>query len=293
MTPVYEGRRLSTKGSPYLPSPELTEAVNLAAYLGQPLLVKGEPGSGKTRLARALADEWDYELHFWPVKSTSRARDGLYVYDGLARLRDTQLRASSGRLPANADPDNIYNYIRWGPLGRAFRSKTRSVVLIDEIDKADIDFPNDLLLELDQKRFLVEETGEEVVCEQQATPVIIITSNDEKDLPDAFLRRCLFHYIEFPKPEQLIAIVQAHFPGIQQALIDKAAAIFLEIRDEMTKSGAQSGKKVTTSELIEWMKLLNRNAADALEKLDGEVPYPQVLFKSRDDQEHFANRKRS
>jgi MoxR-like ATPase len=289
---LYEGKSAGPDAEPYLPDPELIEAVNLAIYLQEPLLIKGEPGSGKTRLARAVANELGYELHVWPVKSTSRARDGLYVYDGLARLRDSQLRAAAGRLTRPArQREDIYRYIRWGPLGKAFRSDRTSVVLIDEIDKADIDFPNDLLLELDEQRFIVEETGEEVVCARSAKPVVIITSNDEKDLPDAFLRRCLFHYIEFPKPAQLVAIVNAHFPGIQEKLVNKAVGRFLQLRDEMTKMGAQSGKKVATSELIEWMKLLNRDAADAMRKLDGELPYPQVLLKSRDDRDRFANRK--
>ena len=180
---------------PYLPSEELVEAVNLAIFLERPLLLKGEPGCGKTRLARAVAYELQLPFETWYVKSTSRARDGLYTYDAVGRLRDAQLAAN--RMVAEAERDRIKQpgaYVNWEPLGRAFLNVQRTVVLIDEIDKADIDFPNDLLLELDERRFKVDEIGQTI--QAKTAPIVFITSNDEKDLPDAFLRRCLFHYVE-------------------------------------------------------------------------------------------------
>ncbi|MEM9088956.1 MAG: MoxR family ATPase, partial [Cyanobacteria bacterium P01_F01_bin.53] len=182
--------------TPYLPSEALVESVNLAIFLQRPLLIKGEPGCGKTRLAQAVAYELGLPLETWYVKSTSRAQDGLYVYDTVARLRDAQLSSSLG-IDDLTRVKTAGAYIRWGPLGRAFQNKQKTVVLIDEIDKADIDFPNDLLLEIDELRFTVEETESEVRA--SIPPIVLITSNDEKDLPDAFLRRCLFHYLEFPE----------------------------------------------------------------------------------------------
>ena len=189
---------------PYLPYEELIEAVNLAIYLERPLLLKGEPGCGKTRLAGAVAYELGLPLEAWYIKSTTQAKDGLYTYDAVTRLRDAQL-AAAGRIIKDEDIPRISDpatYVQWGPIGRAFQNDQRTVVLIDEIDKADIDFPNDLLLELDQQKFIVNETQGEIVA--KAAPIVFITSNDEKDLPDAFLRRCLFHYVEFPNPERLI-----------------------------------------------------------------------------------------
>ncbi|MFN6483041.1 MULTISPECIES: MoxR family ATPase [unclassified Nostoc] len=277
---------------PYLPNPQLVEAVNLAIFLERPLLLKGEPGCGKTQLASAVAYELGLNLEAWYVKSTSRARDGLYNYDAVGRLRDAQL-AASNRLTAEQIQriDDPATYVRWGPLGRSFQQENRTVVLIDEIDKADIDFPNDLLLELDERRFIVEETGQEI--EAKAAPIVLITSNDEKDLPDAFLRRCLFHYVEFPSRERLIQIVNALFPTSPQALVDKAIVRFLLLREEMRKDKGEAGKKVSTSELIDWFRVLRRYPQDeALAKLDGKIPYAGVLLKSWDDHIRYLRQSR-
>lgn len=275
---------------PYLPSDDLVEAVNLAIALERPLLIKGEPGCGKTRLARAVAYELKLPYEAWNVKSTSRAKDGLYSYDTVGRLRDAQLanvgRLSDEKLQAIDNPDT---YVRWGPLGRAFQKDRRTVVLIDEIDKADIDFPNDLLLELDEQRFVVEEMGRKI--QAKAAPIVIVTSNDEKDLPDAFLRRCLFHYIEFPKRKQLIEIVNSQFPNSPPALVKAAVARFQELRDQMRQDKGEASKKVSTSELIDWFRVLRRHPQDeALAKLDGKLPYPGVLLKSWDDHRHYLAR---
>lgn len=280
---------------PYLPSDDLIEAVNLAIYLERPLLLKGEPGCGKTQLARAVAYELGLKFEPWYVKSTSRARDGLYTYDAIARLRDAQL-ASSGRLaPADLERiDNPATYIRFGPLGRAFQSTERTIVLIDEIDKADIDFPNDLLVELDEQQFVVDEArqdGKELRIQATVAPIIFITSNDEKDLPDAFLRRCLFQQVQFPSAEQLVRIVHDRYPDASDTLTQAAVDRFLQLREQLRKEKGEAAKNVSTSELIDWFRVLKRHPDDeALKKLDGKLPYLGVLLKSWDDHLRYLKR---
>jgi MoxR-like ATPase len=225
----------------YVATDDLKTAVNAAIVLERPLLVKGEPGTGKTVLAREIAAAIKAPIIEWHIKSTTKAQQGLYEYDAVARLRDSQL--GDGRV------HDISNYIRRGKLWEAFSAEQRPVLLIDEIDKADIEFPNDLLQELDRMEFFVYETGQTVKAERR--PIVIITSNNEKELPDAFLRRCFFHYIKFPEPETMQAIVDVHFPGIKQRLVSEALSIFFELRDV---PGLK--KKPSTSELLDWLKLL-------------------------------------
>ncbi|CAN5163285.1 MoxR family ATPase [soil metagenome] len=227
--------------SDYVVTDDLKVAVNAAVLLRRPLLVKGEPGTGKTVLAQEIAKAVGAPLIEWNVKSTTKAHQGLYEYDAVARLRDGQL--------GDARVHDIGNYIRKGKLWDAFTAPELPVLLIDEIDKADIEFPNDLLQELDRMAFHVYETGETIQAVER--PIVIITSNNEKDLPDAFLRRCFFHYIKFPDRETMQAIIDVHFPGIQKILVGKALDIFYEIRDV---PGLK--KKPSTSELLDWLKLL-------------------------------------
>ena len=227
--------------SSYVATDDLKVAVNAAVLLRRPLLVKGEPGTGKTVLAEQIAAALDAPLITWNVKSTTKAHQGLYEYDAVARLRDGQL--------GDERVHDIRNYIRKGKLWEAFTSEKLPVLLIDEIDKADIEFPNDLLAELDRMAFDVYETGEHIAAQDR--PIVVITSNNEKDLPDAFLRRCFFHYIKFPDRETMQAIVDVHFPGIQKTLLTKAMEIFYELRDV---PGLK--KKPSTSELLDWLKLL-------------------------------------
>ena len=225
----------------YVATDDLTVAVNAAVTLERPLLVKGEPGTGKTELARQVAASLGLPIIEWHVKSTTRAQQGLYEYDAVSRLRDSQL--------GDERVYDVRNYIRRGKLWDAFVSEGRSVLLIDEIDKADIEFPNDLLQELDRMEFHVYETGETVRAQRR--PIVIITSNNEKELPDAFLRRCFFHYISFPDMETMRRIVDVHFPDIRESLLTAALTRFYEIRD---MSGLK--KKPSTSEVLDWLKLL-------------------------------------
>ncbi|AZU04733.1 ATPase AAA [Glycocaulis alkaliphilus] len=227
--------------SQYVATEELAAAVNAAVTLERPLLVKGEPGTGKTELARQIASAMNAPLLEWHIKSTTKAQQGLYEYDAVARLRDSQL--GDGKV------HDVSNYIRKGKLWEAFTHETRPILLIDEIDKADIEFPNDLLQELDRMEFHVYETGETVKAEVR--PIVIITSNNEKELPDAFLRRCFFHFIAFPDEETMRAIVEVHFPGLKGRLLSEALKKFYEVR-----SVPGLKKKPSTSELLDWLKLL-------------------------------------
>ena len=238
----------STKS--YIASNHLIEAVNASIVLEKPLLIKGEPGTGKTRLAEEIAATFDTKLIPWHIKSTTKAQQGLYEYDAVSRLRDSQL--------GNKKVNDIKNYIKEGVLWNAFLSDKKPVLLIDEIDKADIEFPNDLLQELDRMEFYVYETGETIHAKQR--PIVVITSNNEKDLPDAFLRRCFFHYISFPDEKTLLDIVKVHHPNIKKNLLNYALSSFLDIRNT---PGLK--KKPSTSELIDWLKLL---VADDLDPED-------------------------
>ncbi len=248
----------------YIATDDLMVAVNAAITLERPLLIKGEPGTGKTELARQVSAALGLDLLEWNVKSTTKAQQGLYEYDAVSRLRDSQL--------GDEKVNDVKNYIKKGMLWRAFDAESRVVLLIDEIDKADIEFPNDLLQELDRMDFHVYETGETISA--KARPIVIITSNNEKELPDAFLRRCFFHYIKFPDAETLKAIVDVHYPGIKQSLVQEALTQFYEIRETQGLK-----KKPSTSEVLDWLKLLladdldaadlKRDAKDSLPKLHG------------------------
>ncbi len=297
---IYTGKVLPGAGDklrnglpafPYLPSKELVEMVNLSIALERPLLLQGEPGCGKTQLAQAVAFELGLDYFCWNIKSTSRAQDGLYTYDNLARLRDSQLLTLGQIAPEDkAGVSKPESYLSWGELGKAFRSEEKpAVLLIDEIDKAGLDFPNDLLLELEQKRFKVPEIKDEVIAKYP--PIIFITSNQEQDLSNAFLRRCLFHPIEFPEQARLIEIVEVHF-GLNkdQELVTKAVERFKELRKSLQDELGGAGKQVSTSELIDWFKVLRSHPEDQilsqLQKND-RLPFLGVLLKTWEEHERY------
>lgn len=251
----------------YLSSEGLQAAVNCALTLQRPLLVRGEPGTGKTLLAEAVAESLGLRLLTWHVKSTTRAQDGLYVYDTVQRLYDSRF--------GDGDVRDIRRYIRMGPLGESFASKERVVLLIDEVDKADVEFPNDLLHELDRMRFRVSETNEDVVATQR--PVVIITSNNEKELPDAFLRRCVFHFIDFPDQDLMRRIVDVHHPGLDASLTEQALKVFYELRNF-----TRLRKRPSTSELVDWIAVLKANGVTDV-KLDDNLPFLGALLKREQD----------
>jgi MoxR-like ATPase len=280
----------SKRRYPYIPDKKLKQAVNMAIALRRPLLVKGPPGCGKTRLAMSIAAELKLKLYEWYIKSTSRARDGLYTIDMVRRLHDAQLKTGK--------PKNLIPYIRFGPLGDAIRSDAESVVLIDEIDKADMDFPNDLLRELDEKEFTIEELDEKDLIpadrrnrwkktfESKKHPIVIITSNDEKELSDAFLRRCLFYNISFPEKQELMRIVQVNTPSldVNARLVELAVD---RLRDIRSTKGEDFRKAPATSELIDWVRILHYWGVkvNELDPKRGftELPYWEVLFKHQQD----------
>jgi MoxR-like ATPase len=262
-----DGFRRFTGTDRYLTSPALQAAVNCALALERPLLVKGEPGTGKTLLAEAIASALGAKLLSWNVKSTTRAQDGLYVYDTVQRLYDSRF--------GDGDVRDIRRYIRFGPLGEAFRSQERVVLLIDEVDKADLEFPNDLLHELDRMRFRILETDEEV--QAQARPVVVVTSNNERELPDAFLRRCVFHFIDFPDRELMERIVRVHHPALEASLAAQALDVFYQLRD-LTRLR----KRPSTSELVDWLAVLKASGVKEL-RLDEALPFVGALLKREQD----------
>jgi MoxR-like ATPase len=259
----------------YIASDELRHAVNVAVALARPLLVRGEPGTGKTLLAENLAAALQLPLIRWHVKSTTKAKDGLYVYDTVARLHDS-------RFGDAANVRDIARYIKLGPLGEALAAPSRVVLLIDEIDKADLEFPNDLLHELDVMRFRIDETGKEIAAAER--PIVVITSNNEKELPDAFLRRCVFHYIQFPNRELMSEIVRVHHPDITDRVLDNALEVFFGLR-----STPRLRKKPSTSELIDWICALKKAGVD-LARVSGGIPFLGTLLKTEQDVEQVSKR---
>ena len=251
----------------YIASGPLVDAVNCAIALERPLLLKGEPGTGKTVLARHVSDGLSMPMLSWHIKSTSKAADGLYVYDTVQRLNDSRF--------GTGDVADINRYIKLGPLGRVFQAEQRHVLLIDEIDKADLEFPNDLLRELDEMRFTITETGEEVQAKQR--PVVLITSNNEKELPDAFLRRCIFYYIDFPEPPLMRRIIDVHHPHLDAALLDQVLIKFYWLREQ-----SDLRKKPSTSELIDWISALLRSGI-SMDKIEAHIPFVGALLKTEQD----------
>ena len=262
------------KGSPdYVTSEPLRNAVNVSIALGRPLLIRGEPGTGKTLLAHSIAHGLGKKLTIWNIKSTTKAQEGLYVYDTVQRLNDSRF--------GDKDVSDIKQYIKLGKLGQAFVSTEQVVLLIDEVDKADIEFPNDLLNELDEMSFYIPETNETVTAVHR--PIAVITSNAEKELPDAFLRRCIFHYIEFPTPELMQEIVYVHFPDIRNSLLQVVLKAFYSLRDV-----DEFRKKPSTSELIDWIRALIAGGIPH-ENISKELPFMGTLLKKETDYDYFAN----
>ncbi len=264
--------------SDYIVSKDLQNDVNVSIALGRPLLIKGEPGTGKTLLAQSVAQGLGQDLLTWNIKSTTKAQDGLYIYDTVQRLNDSRFGGN--------DVSNIENYIKLGKLGEAFARDTQAVVLIDEIDKADIEFPNDLLAELDEMKFYIPETKKTITAKQR--PAIIITSNSEKELPDAFLRRCVFHYIEFPDQELMAKIVRVHFPDLEKKMIKEAMAAFYQLRE---LDGLR--KKPSTSELIDWLKALLAAGHNGKVDLQKDLPFLGALLKNENDYEIAAKQRQA
>ena len=260
----------------YVASDDLMNSVNVAMALKKPLLVKGEPGTGKTKLAEAIAASLDMELIIWSIKSTTKAQDGLYVYDTVQRLYDSQF--------GEANVGDISKYIKLGKMGEAFKSDKQVVLLIDEIDKADLEFPNDLLWELDKMEFYINETKETVRAKHR--PIVIITSNAEKELPDAFLRRCIFHYIEFPLAPKMREIVNVHYKDLDETLINQAMEAFYWIR-----SMNEIQKKPSTSELLDWLQALSLGGIDP-EKVASNFPFIGTLLKKNPDIDTFESYKK-
>lgn len=258
-----------TGSKDYVASEELMAAVDIAIALEKPLLIKGEPGTGKTMLAEAISQSMGKDLYIWNIKSTTKAQDGLYVYDTIQRLYDSQF--------GEEGVDDIAHYIKLGKLGEAFKADKQVILLIDEIDKADLEFPNDLLWELDKMEFYIHETRETVKAKER--PIVIITSNAEKELPDAFLRRCIFHYITFPDRDQMTEIIHAHFENLEENVLKNALDTFYWIR-----SIKDVRKKPSTSELIDWIWALTISGIDP-EHLKEQLPFLGVLLKKDEDLE--------
>lgn len=262
-----ENRKKFTGSADYVATKELMNAVNVSIALQKPLLIKGEPGTGKTMLAESISQALGMDLLIWNIKSTTKAQEGLYVYDTVQRLYDSQF--------GEGDVSDISQYIKMGKLGEAFTADQQVVLLIDEIDKADLEFPNDLLWELDKMEFYINETKETV--RTKSRPIVIITSNAEKELPDAFLRRCIFHYIEFPDRDKMEEIVRVHFDDIDRKLLDQAMEAFYKIRDMRDIQ-----KKPSTSELLDWLQALMLSGIE-VEQIVKEIPYAGVLLKKNQD----------